>query len=172
MICWDRCGQSGYVGVFSRHEITVLDSYVTGLLDLIEHRTASYAAIAVGAGREVHVPTAAAEDPRIIAILEDEVGVDEPDWVLTISEGPCLFRARDLLALMRSTMPGGDSVVHLRSRDEADAWLQCVQYFLSSITGAADLEGRVKGKNVIPTVTWLSEVSSTLRLAVARTVTV
>ncbi|MEV6712811.1 hypothetical protein AB0M48_12315 [Lentzea sp. NPDC051208] len=170
MIHWDRCGRSGYVGVFGRYEITVLRSYVTGLLELIEHRAASYVPVAAGADRVVRVPTSATEDLRLLAILKDEVGADEPDWVLAISEAPCLLRAHGLLDLVWATIPEADCVVHLQSRDGADAWLQCIRYFLVSIAGVADAEGMVKGMDTIPTITWLSEVSESLRLAVERTV--
>ena len=170
MICWDRCGESGYVGVLSRSEIDVLQSYVIGLLTLVEHRTASHTVIAVVAGREVRVPAAVTEDPRILAILENELGEDEPDWVLAVGEEQCLLSARGSLQLMSSTLPETGGVVRLRSRDEAGAWLRSIRFFLSTIAVVADSEGRVKGKDVAPTVTWLCEVSGTLRSAVARTV--
>jgi len=170
MMSWDRCGRSGYVGVFGRREITVLRTYVTGFLEVVEHRIASYVPVAVGHGREVRVPVSVTDDPRLLAILEDEVGAGEPDWALVVGEGPCLWRAHGLLALMSATLPEGDCVVHLRSAEEAEAWLRCIGYFLSSIVGMADAHGMLRGVDTAPTITWLCALSGSLRLAVTRTV--
>lgn len=165
MDCWDRCGETGYVRVFSRYEIAVLNSYTCGLLNLIERRVRSYEPVVAGAGHEVRLPTEVSQDPRIMAILRAELGWDEPDWVLALGEERCLSDVKKSLHLMASTLPISDGVIHLRTAAEAAAWSRSVRLFVTSIATVADDEGRVNDKDVGPTVAWLIELSCALRTA-------
>ncbi|MEU3650094.1 hypothetical protein AB0E59_42490 [Lentzea sp. NPDC034063] len=167
MICWDRCGESGQVGVFSRYEVEVLNGYVAGLLNLIERRGRSYDLVTTRSGQEVGVPTELLDDPRIMAVLKGELGRDEPDWVLAAGESQCLREVGSSLRRMASTLPASDAVVHLHSAEDVTAWLRSILCFVASIESSANEEGEINGKKVDSTVNWLVGLSCSLQSAAA-----
>lgn len=169
MICWDRCGESGHVGIFSRYEVDVLTGYTAGLLNLIERRARTYDLTTARSGREVRVPTDLVDDPRILAVLKGELGRHEPDWVLAAGEAWCLHEVESSLRRMASTLPTKDAVVHLSSAEDVTAWLRSILCFVASIESTANEEGEINGRKVDSTVNWLVGLSCSLQNAAANT---
>ncbi|HUQ60240.1 hypothetical protein [Lentzea sp.] len=159
MIGWDRCGDSDYVAVLNRHEIDVLNSYITGLAALLDRRADSYEPVTTVAGATVPMPVASSDDARIIRILQTELGEHEPEWVLTFGEERCFREVSAALRTMGSTLPTADGVVVLRSRHELAAWSCSIRCFLTTIVVVADQDGNVKGKPSAATIDWLHDLA-------------
>ncbi|GLY55240.1 hypothetical protein [Lentzea sp. NBRC 102530] len=164
MTNWDRLGGSTYIGVMTRHEIDVLDSYVVGLLGLLSHRAESY--LPVG-GTRARMPAAPTKDDRIKAILVAELGADEPDWFLALNEECVLREVAEALQLMASTLPASGGVVMLRVGAEPAAWLRCIRHVLAIIAAVVDHNGEVRDQASEPTVIWLNALADGLTTASA-----
>jgi hypothetical protein len=151
VICWDRCGFD-VVGYFDEFEIDVLRGYADHLLRLVADRTSSYECFA-GA----MLPTEATADARLLALLRAEVGMTEPDWVLTCQEAWCLNEVVDQVRAQRATLPesGGLVTFHL---DSASTWIQVIHWYLAVVVAVTDDSGCAMGKSAAPTIGWLTGI--------------
>lgn len=165
MASWDRLGESNYVGVMTRHEIEVLNSYVSGVLGLLSHRAEFYLPID---GTQAQMPVDCADDCRINAILAVELGEGEPDWILALNEERVLREVAEAVRLMGSTLPASGGVVMLRAGEELASWLRCIRHVLAVIAVVADYNGNVKDQASEPTVIWLNKLADGLIAAAAQ----
>ena len=161
VMCWDRCGDV-LVGMFEEREIGVLRSYADGLLALLGHRARSYTPVALGEGRSALVPDSAASDPRLLAMLVELLGPDEPDWVFGWHEVACFGAAVDAARAVLATLPPGGGRVVLWGAADVRAWRLVISLCVAAIRAVTDDEGRACGKDAGTTVGWLETVASGL----------
>ncbi|WVH82378.1 hypothetical protein V1227_06375 [Lentzea sp. DG1S-22] len=143
--------------MFAEYEVTVLRSYAEGLLALLEHRARSYSPVAVLEQQDALLPVAVTTDPRLLAILRDQVG-EEPGCVLALVENECFGSVGDSLRSFLTTLPLAGGRVELASRVDAQEWVRAVRIYITSIITVTDHEGNSCGQMAKPTLDWLEDV--------------
>jgi len=118
---WDRCGDE-FAGVFEESEIEVLRGYAEGLPAFLDDRADSYSSIVLGGDRVVAVPDEAATDRGLLAILRNELGEREPNWVLASSEARCLGAGGGSLRAV--DVAGHRGRMRLPSPVRAEMWIR------------------------------------------------
>ncbi|MFS8104252.1 hypothetical protein LFM09_44800 [Lentzea alba] len=161
VICWDRCDDE-LIGIFDNYEISVLRSHGEALLALLDHRERSYENMPLDDNRTALLPNATTDDTRLIAILRDQLGQDEPDWLLTLHEVASFDELRVALGTFLATLPSDSGAVRLRSRVEAEAWARSIQVFAAALAAVTDETGRAFEQDAGPTSAWLARISGGL----------
>jgi len=100
----------------------------------------------------VRVPDEVTADRRLLAILGDQLGPDEPGWALAWKGVQCFDSIREAMICVLSTLPRNGGRIRLVASAHAESWIRATRLYLVVLDAMTTQDA---GKELGPTITWL-----------------